>query len=173
MPVIKDSALCRFASELFQASGVSQADSDLVATSLVGANLRGHDSHGVMRIPFYIGKVQDGTLDSKARLKVEKESASSLVCDGGWGFGQVVSQDLVRRLIDKCSTSAIACGTLRRACHIGRLGEYAEMAAEKGFVAIVIANNKAEGSAPLSLAKLAAEIALELSKQKQDNRSVC
>lgn len=141
LPVLNESELTKFAAALFSSAGVTLTDADLVASSLVQSNLRGHDSHGVMRVPFYIGKVMDGTLNPHARLLVEKESASSLVCDGGWGFGQVLSQDLIRRLIAKCQSSAIACGTLRRACHIGRLGEYAEMAAASGLTAIVIANN--------------------------------
>jgi uncharacterized oxidoreductase len=141
LPVFKDAELTQFSSSLFRAAGVPQAQSDLVARSLVESNLRGHDSHGVMRVPFYIGKVLDGTLNPQATLIVEKESPSSLMCDGGWGLGQVLSQDLMQRLIAKCQTSAIVCGTLRRACHIGRLGEYAEMAAAKGFTAMVIANN--------------------------------
>ena len=146
MPVLKSAELTSFAASLFRAAGVNENESTVVATSLVESNLRGHDSHGVMRIPFYIGKVKDGSLDPTAQLKVEKESASSLVCDGGWGLGQVLAQELMRRLIAKCQTSAIACGTLRRACHIGRLGEYAEMAADQGLTAMVIANN--HGAAP-------------------------
>ena len=141
MPVLKDAELTQFSSALFRAAGVPEAQSELVARSLVESNLRGHDSHGVMRVPFYIGKVLDGTLNPHAALIVEKESPSSLMCDGGWGLGQVLSQDLMQRLIAKCQTSAIVCGTLRRACHIGRLGEYAEMAAAKGLTAMVIANN--------------------------------
>jgi uncharacterized oxidoreductase len=141
LPVIKHAELTRFAAALFRAAGVGQDDAELVAKSLVEANLRGHDSHGVMRVPFYIGKVLDGTLNPGARLEVEKESPSSLVCDGGWGFGQVLAQDLMLRLTAKCQSSAISCGTLRRACHIGRLGEYAEMAASQGLTAIVVANN--------------------------------
>jgi uncharacterized oxidoreductase len=141
VPVLKDADLTQFSSALFRAAGVNVAEANLVAKSLVEANLRGHDSHGVMRVPFYIGKVLDGTLNAHAELVVEKESPSSLMCDGGWGLGQVLSQDLMRRLIAKCQTSAIVCGTLRRACHIGRLGEYAEMAAAAGLTGMVIANN--------------------------------
>ena len=145
MPVLKDTELARFSAELFQAAGVDKNHAKIVAESLVEANLRGHDSHGVMRIPFYIGKIEDGTLHHQAHLTIESESASSLVCDGGWGLGQVLSQDLMRLLIAKCETSAIACGTLRRTCHIGRLGEYAEMATANGLTAIVIANNHGAG----------------------------
>lgn len=141
LPTLRDADLARFSSELFRACGVSEPDAKIVADSLVESNLRGHDSHGVMRIPFYIGKVQDGTLNPNARLVIEKESASSLACDGGWGFGQVLAQDLMSRLIEKCKTSAIVCGTIRRACHIGRLGEYAEMATAHGLTAMAIVNN--------------------------------
>lgn len=140
MPTLTSSALQQFTEDLFIAAGVSQANAHIVAESLVDANLRGHDSHGVMRAPFYIARLKDGGLDPQAKLAIEKESASSIVGDGGWGIGQVVAGELMRRLIDKCSTSAIACGTLKRSTHIGRLGEYAEMAAERGYMSIIVAN---------------------------------
>lgn len=140
MPTLTATALTEFTESLFQAAGVSPENAQIVARSLVDANLRGHDSHGVMRVPFYIGRLQDGGLDPQAALVVEKESPASLVCDGNWGLGQVVARDLMLRLIDKCATSAVACGTLKRSTHIGRLGEYAEMAAEKGYMSMIVAN---------------------------------
>ena len=118
MPTIQESSLVEFTTALFLAAGVEPAEARIVAVSLVEANLRGHDSHGVMRAPFYIQKVQDGSLNPKAHLMVEKESASSIVADGGWGLGQVLAQELMTKLIAKCETSAIACGTIRRAAHI-------------------------------------------------------
>jgi len=135
----------QFATSLFLAGGVDDAGSKIVAKSLVEANLRGHDSHGVMRIPSYLARVKDGGLDPKAQLKVERETPASMVCDGGWGLGQVLAHDLMQRLIAKCSASAIACGTLRRSAHIGRLGEYAEIAAEHGFASMIMANTHGSG----------------------------
>jgi uncharacterized oxidoreductase len=140
VPTLTADVLERFAKSLFTAAGVDDAGAQIVAHSLVEANLRGHDSHGVMRIPFYIGRLKDGGLDPKAQLTIEKETPASLVCDGGWGLGQVIARDLMQRLIDKCAQSAIACGTLRRSTHIGRLGEYAELAAARGFTAMIMAN---------------------------------
>ena len=93
-----------------------------------------------MRIPFYVGRIQEGILKPGNALKVETETVSSLVCDGGWGFGQVLSRDLMERLMHKATDSGIACGTLRQSAHIGRLGEYAEMAAEKTLVSLICAN---------------------------------
>ena len=145
MPTLQESHLVQFSTELFRAAGVGDAESKIVAESLVEANLRGHDSHGVMRVPFYISKVQDGSLNPNARLTIEKESPCSLVADGGWGLGQVLAQELMQRLIDKCKTSAIACGTLRRTAHIGRLGEYAETAAAAGFTSMIVANTHGSG----------------------------
>ena len=145
MPTLPESELVQFATALFRAAGVGQSEAHIVAESLVQANLRGHDSHGVMRIPSYVLRVQDGSLHPNAHLTIEKESASSIVADGGWGLGQVLAQELTSRLIAKCETSAIACGTLRRAAHIGRLGEYAEMAAARGFTSMIVANTHGSG----------------------------
>ena len=91
MPTIQESQLVQFSTALFRAAGVGDAEAKIVAESLVQANLRGHDSHGVMRVPFYIGKVQDGSLNPSAQLTIEKESPCSIVADGGWGLGQVLN----------------------------------------------------------------------------------
>lgn len=140
MPTLGDQPLREFAAALLRAGGADEDEARIVAESLVEANLRGHDSHGVMRIPFYVGTVKTGTIQPGARLTVERETPAALVCDGGWGFGQVVSRDLTQRLIRKAAEIGIACGTLRRSAHIGRLGEYAEMAAAEGMSALICAN---------------------------------
>jgi len=140
MPTLSHSRLSAFAEQLLTAGGADSHEAQIVADSLVESNLRGHDSHGVMRIPFYVQRMRDGVLQSGQRLKVEKETEATLVCDGGWGFGQVLSRALTQRLIEKAVTSGVVCGTLRRSAHMGRLGEYAEMAASNGMVSIICAN---------------------------------
>jgi uncharacterized oxidoreductase len=140
LPVISAEKLLEFASQLFVSGGATAAEAKVVAASLVDANLRGHDSHGVMRIPFYIGRIQDGGLTPGATLQIEKETPAALVCDGNWGFGQVLCHDLMQRLMAKAEAVGIACGTLRRSAHIGRLGEYAELAAARGMSALITAN---------------------------------
>lgn len=146
MPVYAEETLQHFARSLLESGGASPQEADIVAASLVGANLRGHDSHGVMRIPFYLAAVREGRIQPGAKLQVERETPSVLVCDGGWGFGQVLSHELMERLIAKAGDVGIACGTLRQAAHIGRLGEYAERAAENGMAAFIFANT--HGAAP-------------------------
>lgn len=145
MPIIPAAALTQFARSLFVAAGVGAREADIVAQSLVGANLRGYDSHGVMRIPFYIAAIRDGRVRPGQSLRVERETPAVLVCDGGWGLGQVLSRDLLLRLLDKARAVGVACGTLRQAAHIGRLGEYSELAAEQGMAAIICANGHGSG----------------------------
>lgn len=140
MPTLTESALKEFARQLLAAGGATATEAEVVADSLVQANLRGHDSHGVMRIPFYVGRVKAGGLHPGAQLKVVHETPSALVCDGGWGFGQTLCRDLTQRLMDKAAATGVATGTLRQSAHIGRLGEYAEIAAERQMIAMICAN---------------------------------
>ena len=140
MPVFSEHQLFEFAKSLLSAGGANDDEAAIVARSLVGANLRGHDSHGVMRIPFYVGRIAEGILQPGAEVTFENETAASVVCDGGWGFGQVSSLKLMDRLIKMAESSGVACGTLRRSAHIGRLGEYAEVATEKHMAVIICAN---------------------------------
>jgi uncharacterized oxidoreductase len=145
VPIITASALTQFTHALFVAGGSGAKEADVVSRSLIGANLRGHDSHGVMRVPFYIGKIKEGAVHPDSHLTVERETPAVVIGDGGWGFGQVVSHELLERLIVKAQTIGIASGTLRRAAHIGRLGEYAEAATAQGLTAIIIANTHGAG----------------------------
>jgi uncharacterized oxidoreductase len=145
VPIISAESLAAFAARLFEAVGVGQRESQIVSESLVGANLRGYDSHGVMRIPFYVAAIRDGRVKPGQTLEIEHETAAALVCDGGWGLGQVLARDLVGLLIAKAKLVGIACGTLRQAAHIGRVGEYAELAAEHGLASVICANGHGSG----------------------------
>ena len=140
MPAISENELLRFATQLLIAGGATPEEAAIVADSLVQANLRGHDSHGVMRIPSYLQNVANGRIQTGQTLQVVNESPGSIVADGGWGFGQVLSRDLMERLMEKAAVNGIACGTLRQSAHIGRLGEYAEQAAAKNMASMIVAN---------------------------------
>jgi uncharacterized oxidoreductase len=98
-----------------------------------------------MRVPFYIAAIRDGRVKPGQPLQVNHETPASLVCDGNWGLGQVLCRELVERLIAKARVTGIACGTLQQAAHIGRLGEYAELAAEHSMAALICANGHGSG----------------------------
>ena len=133
--------LATFATQLLRAGGVeSEEEAGTVADSLVGSNLRGHDSHGVMRIPFYLSAVEKGDVVPGAPFEVLRESDVVFAADGNWGFGQVQARRLTDRLIDMATRKGTATGTLIRSAHIGRLGEYCERAADAGLVSMVMVN---------------------------------
>ena len=141
MPTIIAPVLTEFAAGLLAAAGVPRDESEVVATSLVGANLRGHDSHGVMRIPQYIGFLERGEYRSGVDLRVERETPALVVCAGDWGLGQVQAHRLLDLIIPKARSLGLAAGAARDCGHIGRLGEYAERVAGEGLLLLATVNN--------------------------------
>ncbi len=145
MPIFHEHALTEFAIDLLAAGGVGREEAALVGRSLVGANLRGHDSHGVMRIPYYLDALAKKEVVAGAPLTMLNESATLLATDGNWGFGQTQAGRLTERLIAKCKAEGSAVGTLVRSGHVGRLGEYCERAADQGLVSIMMVNTHGAG----------------------------
>jgi uncharacterized oxidoreductase len=145
MPLLSAAVLEPFCQRLFESAGVPAADAAVVAHSLVDANLCGHDSHGVMRVPQYLGFLKEGTYKCDAAFTVMNETPAVLAADGGWGLGQVQAHRLLQRLIPKAQTLGIAAGTLRHCGHIGRLGEYAEVCAEQNLALFATVNSHGAG----------------------------
>jgi hydroxycarboxylate dehydrogenase B len=140
MPTVAPQVLESFATQLLAAGGLGDEEAALVARSLVDANLRGHDSHGVMRIPSYLDTCGKGEVVPGAELSALRQSPTLFVGDAHWGFGQTQAQRLTRKLIGMARESGLAIGTLIHCSHIGRLGEYCEMAAEAGLVSMAMVN---------------------------------
>jgi uncharacterized oxidoreductase len=145
VPTFSADVLTRFAESLFTASGVPAEEAGIVSRSLVDANLCGHDSHGLIRIPQYLAAVADGRLQPGAAFTVVKETAAALVVDGGWGLGQVQAHRLLDRLVPRAQALGLAAGTLKHCGHIGRLGEYAEAAAARRMALIATVNGHGLG----------------------------
>lgn len=145
MPTVSSKKLTEFAESIFRARGVPTNEATIVSRSLVDANLCGHDSHGVIRIPQYLQALSDGRLRPGAEFRVVKETAGVLVVDGSFGLGQVQAHRLVQRLIPRAQALGLAAGTLKNCGHIGRLGEYVETAARERMVLIGTVNGHGFG----------------------------
>src|SRR5262249_6595571 len=118
MPTISADKLQSFSTDLLAAGGVGRDEAFCVAEGLVGANLRGHDSHGVMRIPYYLGQIEKKEVFPGQTLKIERETPAILAADGQWGLGRPIAQDLTARLMQKARTVGVGCGTIRQVAHI-------------------------------------------------------
>jgi uncharacterized oxidoreductase len=133
VPIFSADVLIDFSRSLFVAAGVPAKDAEIVSRSLVDANLCGHDSHGIMRIPQYIGFIRDRHIFCDVPIEKLRETPALFSGDAGWGLGQVQAYRLLEILLPKAKALGIAGGSLCRCGHIGRLGEYAEWAAARGL----------------------------------------
>ena len=149
MPGILASALEPFACELLRAAGAQESEAEVVARHCVGANLAGHDSHGVINIPLYIERMKRGHIVPGAEFEIVEERAATTVIDGHWGFGFAVSERAMQLTIEKARRHRVAATTVRRQGHIGRVADYPLMAARAGMIALVTADS---GRSPKSVA---------------------
>lgn len=129
-----------FITDIFSAAGCSREEARRIAGNLVEANLTGHDSHGVIRTPRYLLWLADGKILPDQNLTVVSDHDAMLVLDGNFGFGQTVGPLAVRRGIDRAAEKGVAIVALRHAGHLGRIGAFAEMAADAGQVSIHFVN---------------------------------
>ncbi len=140
MPTIDAVQLESTAARIFEALGAPAGDAAWVAHLLVLANLRGHDSHGVIRVPQYAEAVKKGTVDPTSPVTVVAETPVTARLDGGRGFGQVVARRGMEMATAKAKASGLAAVALSRTGHVGRLADYAEMAAREGLVGMLWVN---------------------------------
>lgn len=145
MPHFTHDQLHKITRAIFEVTGVPAAEAAIVADSLVDANLCGHDSHGAVRIPQYVGFIRDGDIATGVPLKIDSETETTAVIDGGWGFGQVQSRRMTEVAMNKARNAGVAVVTLHHCNHIGRVGEYLERVARAGFVAFAAVNNHGSG----------------------------
>jgi LDH2 family malate/lactate/ureidoglycolate dehydrogenase len=123
---------------IFTAAGAPADLAAEMAEALVGANLAGHDSHGVIRIPSYLQQIREGALDPAARPAIIRETATTALVDGKWGFGHVAAKFSTDVAIRKAKASQTAAVSIVRCNHIGRLGQWAAQAAAQDVVAMVV-----------------------------------
>jgi uncharacterized oxidoreductase len=137
---LKAEALEAFVADIFASAGCSTEEGGRIGRYLVSANLSGHDSHGVVRVPRYAAQKKSGTVVADVTVEVVVDTPVIAVVDGKYGFGQTVTPQAVRIGIDKCRKNGLSAVTLRNAGHVGRVGDWAEMAAAEGLVSIHFVN---------------------------------
>jgi LDH2 family malate/lactate/ureidoglycolate dehydrogenase len=149
MPKIPAERLVAIGEALFVAAGTPRAEAETVMRHVVNANLAGHDSHGVIQIPTYIERIKRGHIVPGAPWVIVRESATTTVVDGHWGFGYVVNERAMRLTIEKAETANVAAATVFRQGHIGRLASYSLMAAKAGMIGLITADS---GRSPKAVA---------------------
>lgn len=120
--------------------GSNAREAKLVATNLVEANLKGHDSHGVGMIPRYIESLKEGGLQVNQAPKIVLDTGPLVRLDGQAGYGQVIGHDAMLIAIERAKKHGLCAAGLHNAHHIGRIGAWAEMAVAEGLVSMHFVN---------------------------------
>ncbi|MDB9772296.1 malate/lactate/ureidoglycolate dehydrogenase [Alphaproteobacteria bacterium] len=126
--------------EMFKTKECSDYEAQTIAERLCGANLKGHDSHGIVRVPRYFEWMEREWVfaNRKAELVID---AGALAClDAKQGFGQVAGEYAVDEGIKRAKTHGVSVVGLRNSGHLGRIGDWAERAADAGFVSFHFVN---------------------------------
>jgi len=123
---------------IFKALGADSEEASTVAEFLVGSNLAGHDSHGVIRIAQYVNLIRQGRMRPGVRIEVLHETPSTALIDGHWGFGQVVAKKGMEIAVWKAKLTGIGAVGLVDCNHVGRLIDYTAMAAARDMIGIMM-----------------------------------
>jgi uncharacterized oxidoreductase len=132
--------LCAAVRLIVQGFGSAPDEIDAVADNLIEANLRGHDSHGIGMLPRYVDAFLEGGLAPNAAVRVDLDAGSLLRLDGQRGFGQVIGRQAMALGIERAQRHGSCILALGNAHHLGRIGAWAEQAAEAGLVSLHLVN---------------------------------
>jgi ureidoglycolate dehydrogenase (NAD+) len=130
--------LTAFAAACLEKLGLAQADARLVAETLVAANLRGVDSHGVVRLAHYATRLRNGTIKARPQIAVRRTGSSSAVVEGDGGMGQLVATRAMREAIALAKESGVGAAVARNSSHCGACAYFVELAVREGMLGIAL-----------------------------------
>jgi ureidoglycolate dehydrogenase (NAD+) len=129
--------LARFIVAAFVAKGMAEEDAGTIADALVWANLRGGDSHGVVRLPRYIDLIATGEMDPAARPTLALDHPTRFVLDGQRCAGPVAMMQASAVATERAKLDGLCVGLVRHTTHMGAIGRYAQWIAKRGCIALV------------------------------------
>jgi hydroxycarboxylate dehydrogenase B len=138
--LIATPALQRWIDDLWRAAGCSADEARLTAEHLIGANLAGHDSHGVGMVPRYVNSWLAGELQLNQHVAITSDSGCMLSLDAQRGMGQSLAFEAMNLAIERARRHGVCVMGLKHAHHIGRVGHWAEQAVAAGMVSIHFVN---------------------------------
>lgn len=125
---------------LWRAAGSAEQEAQLTADHLVGANLAGHDSHGVGMVAPYVRSLEAGELQLNQRLSIVTDAETLLVVDGNRGIGQSIAFQTMQLAVERARRTGVVIVGLRNTHHIGRVGHWAEQAIAADLASIHFTN---------------------------------
>jgi LDH2 family malate/lactate/ureidoglycolate dehydrogenase len=138
--VVTADRLRAWSEHVLVAAGVDRAPARLVAESLVAANLRGVDSHGIHLLASYLEQIRAGDVDAGQTGEIATESGACLVYDGRNGLGQVIADICCGHAIRLTQEHGLGMVTARESNHFGAAAFWARRIAAAGQIGLVFCN---------------------------------
>jgi len=138
---LKEEELRRFCENILKKVGLSSADAFTVTDSLLFANLRGIDSHGIIRFPFYLKRLVEKGTKKKPQIKKIREKGGLILVDGDNGMGQVIGSYAAKLAIEKAKEAGISFIGVNGSSHYGAASYYAVQIADANMIGFSITNS--------------------------------
>ncbi|MFQ5997350.1 MAG: Ldh family oxidoreductase [Dehalococcoidales bacterium] len=129
--------LYEFTREVFTRAGLPPKDAEAEAGALLWANLRGVDSHGVLRIPWYVENIDTGVMNPRPNIQIIKETPTTFFVEADRAMGPVATIFMVDLVVPKAKKAGVCWALIRNLTHQGALGYYSQMMAERDMAGIV------------------------------------
>ena len=126
-PRVAAAALATFIKRAFEAAGLRSEDADVVANLMVEADLRGSDTHGVIRLPLYLRRLKAGGIKARPDIRIVRERPATALVDGDNGIGHLVMRFATMTAIEKAKGAGVAWVGARMSNHAGPAALYAMM----------------------------------------------
>lgn len=137
---IEAARLGHYCAGILEGLGVPGDQAEIVATSLVEADLRGVASHGVNLVALYVSRIRDGSMRARTEIRVLADDGSTLQLDGGLGPGQVAGLHAIDQATERALRHGVGAVSVQESTHLGALGYYTLRAAERGVFAMAFQN---------------------------------
>ncbi|WP_433274276.1 Ldh family oxidoreductase [Actinosynnema sp. CS-041913] len=126
---------------IFVACGVPLEDARLVADSLVQADLWGHQSHGVLRVGWYVDRIRSGVMNGVTKTEIVSDHGAVATMDGRDGIGQVIAARAAEEAIDRATRHGVGVVAVRNSNHFGTAAYFTRMAPPRGCIGILTTNS--------------------------------
>lgn len=133
-------SLRQFVVQVLVKSGVPSIDSEMVAANLVQADLWGIGTHGISRFSRYLMRIKNGTINPRPNITINTSLPTLVAVDGDNGLGAVVATRALEAAMAAADRLGLCAVGIKRSNHFGAAGFYCDIAAKKGYLAIVLTN---------------------------------
>jgi ureidoglycolate dehydrogenase (NAD+) len=141
--LVQHDKLAAFTRACLEKLGLTAGDARFVAETLVAANLRGVDSHGVVRLPHYATRLRNGSVKARPKITVKRTAPSAAIVEGDAGMGQLVAARAMNEAIKLSKEAGVGAVVARNSSHCGACAWFVEMAVKEGMIGVALTHTDA------------------------------